>query len=53
MSDTLTPSQPVVEAAPAAVESPRRRFLRRFRGRRAAVAAAVFLALITVLGLAA
>ncbi|MGW3482962.1 ABC transporter permease [Rhodococcus indonesiensis] len=53
MSETLTSPNAVAETVPAAVESPRRRFLRRFRGRRAAVAAAVFLALITVLGLAA
>ncbi|MFD4181229.1 ABC transporter permease [Rhodococcus sp. NPDC058514] len=41
------------ESVADAVESPRRRFLRRFRGRRAAVVSAVFLIAITVIGLLA
>ena len=41
------------ESVADSVESPRRRFLRRFRGRRAALVSAVFLIVITVVGLLA
>lgn len=47
------PCSVAAESVVDAVESPRRRFLRRFRGRRAALVSAVFLIVITVVGLLA
>ncbi|MGN5236490.1 ABC transporter permease [Rhodococcus sp. SJ-3] len=51
MSDTVQIAALADEQSVVAAESPRRRFLRRFRGRPAAIVAAVFLLLLVLFGL--